>query len=164
MERVPFATYFNMLTNLSLFLSLYLSIYLSLSLISLSLSLPTQFIVKYLSPHLPLPLSPQFYIARLLFLLYSFFRSHSRISRYLFVSSHFRLLEDNCIVLQCLGRALAFELAIGVNGRVWSNSANPLHTIIITNAILNVRWCYFIGLGGGLWGTCSVLFWICNFY
>ena len=48
-----------------------------------------------------------------------------------------RLLEDSCTVLSCLGRSVAFELAIGVNGRVWVNSASPMTTIVITNAILN---------------------------
>jgi exosome complex component RRP40 len=48
-----------------------------------------------------------------------------------------RLLDDNCTVLRCLGRALPFELAIGVNGRVWVHSAGVTQTIVISNAILN---------------------------
>lgn len=47
------------------------------------------------------------------------------------------LLDDSCTVLQCLGRSLAFELAIGVNGRVWVHSKSTRDTIIISNAILN---------------------------
>lgn len=47
------------------------------------------------------------------------------------------LLKDNCYVLQLLGKYVPFELAIGVNGKVWLNSAQPLHTILLTNAILN---------------------------
>ena len=56
---------------------------------------------------------------------------------HLFASLHFRLLDDNCTVLRCLGRALPFELAIGVNGRVWVHSAGVTQTIVIANAILN---------------------------
>ncbi len=48
-----------------------------------------------------------------------------------------RLLDDNCTVLRCLGRALPFELAIGVNGLVWVHSAGVTQTIVISNAILN---------------------------
>jgi exosome complex component RRP40 len=47
------------------------------------------------------------------------------------------LLDDNCVVLQCLGRFLAFELAVGVNGRVWVNSKAARDTIVVSNAILN---------------------------
>eukprot|EP00743_Colponemidia_sp_Colp-15_P004534 GILK01004888.1.p1 GENE.GILK01004888.1~~GILK01004888.1.p1 ORF type:complete len:243 (-),score=21.17 GILK01004888.1:84-812(-) len=47
------------------------------------------------------------------------------------------LLDPDCAVLEALGRAFPFEVAVGVNGRVWVNSANPLHTIVISNAILN---------------------------
>ena len=39
--------------------------------------------------------------------------------------------------MQCLGRSVPFELAIGVNGKVWVNSGAPLHTVLVTNAILN---------------------------
>jgi exosome complex component RRP40 len=47
------------------------------------------------------------------------------------------LLQENCYVLQALGKYVPFELAIGMNGRVWINSAQPLHTILLTNAIMN---------------------------
>jgi len=47
------------------------------------------------------------------------------------------LLDEDCYVLSCVGRHIPFELAIGVNGRVWINAANHLHIILITNAILN---------------------------
>jgi exosome complex component RRP40 len=47
------------------------------------------------------------------------------------------LLDDECWVLQCLGKYIPFELAIGVNGKVWLNSASPVHTVLISNAILN---------------------------
>ncbi len=48
-----------------------------------------------------------------------------------------RLLDENCFVLQCLGKKIPFELAIGMNGRVWVNAHSPIHIILISNAILN---------------------------
>jgi exosome complex component RRP40 len=50
-----------------------------------------------------------------------------------------RLLAEDAEVLQSLGKHLPYELAVGVNGKVWINSGNPLHTILISNAILNSR-------------------------
>ena len=47
------------------------------------------------------------------------------------------LMAEDAYVLQVLGKFVPFELAIGLNGRVWINSAEPLHTILIANAILN---------------------------
>lgn len=47
------------------------------------------------------------------------------------------LLDEECWVLQCLGKYIPFELAIGVNGKVWLNSGSPVHTVLISNAILN---------------------------
>jgi exosome complex component RRP40 len=50
-----------------------------------------------------------------------------------------RLLAEDAEVLQSLGKHLPYELAVGVNGKVWINSGSPLHTILISNAILNSR-------------------------
>jgi len=36
-----------------------------------------------------------------------------------------------------LGKSMAFEIAVGVNGMAWVNSAHPEHTIIVCNAIKN---------------------------
>lgn len=47
------------------------------------------------------------------------------------------LLQEDSYVLHALGKFVPFELAIGVNGRVWLNSAQSLHTVLLTNAILN---------------------------
>lgn len=47
------------------------------------------------------------------------------------------LLDENCVVLQALGRLVPFEIAVGMNGRVWINSASRRHTILISNCILN---------------------------
>ncbi|KNC51003.1 exosome complex component rrp40 [Thecamonas trahens ATCC 50062] len=48
-----------------------------------------------------------------------------------------RLFNPKCAVLAALGARLPFEVALGLNGRVWIDSASPLHTIVIANAILN---------------------------
>lgn len=47
------------------------------------------------------------------------------------------LLDERCVVLRALGRHVPFELAIGCNGRVWVNSGSTMHTVVVTNAILN---------------------------
>lgn len=47
------------------------------------------------------------------------------------------LMAEDAYVLAVIGKFLPFELAIGLNGRVWINSAAPLHTILIANAIIN---------------------------
>ncbi|RHY32844.1 hypothetical protein DYB32_002172 [Aphanomyces invadans] len=47
------------------------------------------------------------------------------------------LIQDDCIVLEALGRAIPFELAVGMNGVVWLNSKSNQDTILIANAILN---------------------------
>jgi len=36
-----------------------------------------------------------------------------------------------------LGKHFPFEVAIGVNGRVYINSMTPVQTVLIANAILN---------------------------
>ena len=41
------------------------------------------------------------------------------------------------MVLQALGKHFPFEVAIGVNGRVYINSMTPVQTVLIANAILN---------------------------
>lgn len=48
-----------------------------------------------------------------------------------------KLLDENCLVLRCLANYVPFEIAVGQNGRVWINSREALHTILITNSILN---------------------------
>ena len=44
-------------------------------------------------------------------------------------------------VLGVLGSKLAFELAIGANGRVWVNSPRAAHTILVANAIRGSEHC-----------------------
>jgi len=49
----------------------------------------------------------------------------------------YKLLEDNCPILTCLGKIIPYEIAVGMNGRIWINSSSNKHTILISNAILN---------------------------
>lgn len=49
------------------------------------------------------------------------------------------LLQDDCAVLAALGRAIPFEIAVGVNGVVWVHSKATKNTTIIANAILNAE-------------------------
>ncbi|KAF8961684.1 exosome non-catalytic core subunit rrp40 [Entomortierella lignicola] len=48
-----------------------------------------------------------------------------------------RLLDPKTLILRLLGKHIPFETAIGMNGKIWINSANPKHTILICNAIKN---------------------------
>lgn len=48
-----------------------------------------------------------------------------------------KLLDDNCVVLNHLGTRIPFEIAVGVNGKVWIHSGTHLHTILASNCILN---------------------------
>ena len=48
-----------------------------------------------------------------------------------------RLLCPRNVVLNALGRHLAYEVAIGANGMVWVDSASAQVSILICNAILN---------------------------
>lgn len=46
-------------------------------------------------------------------------------------------LAPDCIVLNELGKYLPFEIAVGMNGRIWINSTTTLNTTVIANAIMN---------------------------
>jgi exosome complex RNA-binding protein Rrp4 len=46
-----------------------------------------------------------------------------------------RLSSPSCAVLQALGAALPFEIAVGLNGIAWVNSGSARHTITICKAI-----------------------------
>lgn len=52
---------------------------------------------------------------------------------------HRRLLEPNNFVLQSLGEHIPFEIAVGMNGRVWVNTSDIDKIIIVTNAILKAE-------------------------
>jgi len=45
-------------------------------------------------------------------------------------------LSENSPVLNELGKYLAYEVAVGVNGRIWVNSTTPWNTILVANAIV----------------------------
>ena len=45
------------------------------------------------------------------------------------------LLDPQNVVLKSLGEAFPFELAVGMNGRVWVHSDSVQHTIVAANAI-----------------------------
>lgn len=51
--------------------------------------------------------------------------------------SRMLLSSPTCPVLDTLGKKLSFEIAVGLNGRVWVNAASPSTVIVVSNAILN---------------------------
>jgi exosome complex component RRP40 len=53
-----------------------------------------------------------------------------------------RLLRPNAAILRALGQHIPFELAIGVNGRIWLRADSIDHTIIVANAILRSEGIY----------------------
>ncbi|EFA76349.1 Putative nuclease [Heterostelium album PN500] len=55
--------------------------------------------------------------------------------------SHYLLSED-CEILKILGKHIAYEIAVGVNGRVWVNSMDNQQTIIVANTILNSQYMH----------------------
>jgi exosome complex component RRP40 len=46
-------------------------------------------------------------------------------------------MAPECPVLNELGAAIPFEIAVGINGRIWVNSGAVDHSILLTNAIVN---------------------------
>ncbi|CAO3647986.1 unnamed protein product [Cunninghamella echinulata] len=48
-----------------------------------------------------------------------------------------RLLDPSTPILSLIGDHFPYEIAVGMNGRIWINSENVKHTIIIANAIQN---------------------------
>ncbi|XP_021890833.1 putative exosome complex component rrp40 [Carica papaya] len=51
--------------------------------------------------------------------------------------SRMLLSSPSCPVLEALGSKLSFEIAVGLNGRVWVKGVDPRTTIIVANAIMN---------------------------
>ncbi|GMJ13477.1 hypothetical protein like AT4G32175 [Hibiscus trionum] len=47
------------------------------------------------------------------------------------------LSSPTCPVLEALGKKLSFEIAVGLNGRVWVNAASPDTIVVAANAIMN---------------------------
>ena len=50
-----------------------------------------------------------------------------------------QLLSPNCAVLNCLGKYLAYEVCIGMNGVVWIKSGSVKETIAIRIAIIKAE-------------------------
>ncbi|XP_026663793.2 putative exosome complex component rrp40 [Phoenix dactylifera] len=50
--------------------------------------------------------------------------------------SRMLLSSPTCPVIEILGKKLSFEIAIGLNGRVWVNASSPA-TVVVSNAIIN---------------------------
>jgi exosome complex component RRP40 len=46
-----------------------------------------------------------------------------------------QLLARNCAVLKYLGKKVPYEIAVGLNGRVWIKSQTCRHTILVANTI-----------------------------
>ena len=46
------------------------------------------------------------------------------------------MLRPDCKVLKMLGDQFAFEMAVGINGRVWVSANTHARTLLVTNAIL----------------------------
>ncbi|XP_043723717.1 putative exosome complex component rrp40 isoform X1 [Telopea speciosissima] len=51
--------------------------------------------------------------------------------------SRMLLSSPTCPVLEGLGKKLSFEIAVGLNGRVWVNAGSPSTVILVANAIMN---------------------------
>lgn len=51
--------------------------------------------------------------------------------------SRMLLSSPACPVLDELGKQLSFEIAVGLNGRVWVNAESPSTVVVVSNAIVN---------------------------
>ncbi|KAK4568594.1 hypothetical protein RGQ29_004133 [Quercus rubra] len=51
--------------------------------------------------------------------------------------SRMLLSSPTCPVLDALGKKLSFEIAVGLNGRVWVNATSPSTVIVVANGIMN---------------------------
>ncbi|XP_027168171.1 putative exosome complex component rrp40 [Coffea eugenioides] len=50
--------------------------------------------------------------------------------------SRMLLSSPTCPVLEAFGKNLSFEIAVGLNGRVWVNAESPANLILVANAIM----------------------------
>lgn len=53
--------------------------------------------------------------------------------------SRMLLSSPTCPVLETLGKKLAFEIAVGLNGRVWVNATSPSIVILVANTIMQTE-------------------------
>ncbi|KMZ69576.1 Exosome complex exonuclease RRP40 [Zostera marina] len=51
--------------------------------------------------------------------------------------SQMLLSSPTCPVLDALGKKLSFELAVGLNGRVWVDASSPEAVVLVSNSIMN---------------------------
>ncbi|KAH7543826.1 hypothetical protein JRO89_XS15G0026100 [Xanthoceras sorbifolium] len=51
--------------------------------------------------------------------------------------SRMLLSSPTCPLLEELGKQLSFEIAVGLNGRVWVNADSPSTVVVVSNAIMN---------------------------
>ncbi|CAN1151193.1 Putative exosome complex component rrp40 [Linum perenne] len=51
--------------------------------------------------------------------------------------SRMLLSSPTCPILETLGKKLPFEIAVGLNGRVWVNADSPSIVVVVSNAIMN---------------------------
>jgi exosome complex component RRP40 len=58
------------------------------------------------------------------------------------------LLSLDCAVVNELGKHIAYELAVGHNGRVWVAAPSVKHSIVIANAITNAEFLALDQVGG----------------
>lgn len=47
------------------------------------------------------------------------------------------LLDPRCVILESIGKVMAFEIVVGMNGRVWINTESVRKTILLRNAIIH---------------------------
>ena len=52
-------------------------------------------------------------------------------------TSFISLVQPDCAVLECLGRRIPFEVAVGYNGLLWVRAKTEAHMIIVANALTN---------------------------
>ncbi|KAK6942899.1 K Homology domain, type 1, partial [Dillenia turbinata] len=50
--------------------------------------------------------------------------------------SRMLLSSPTCSILEALGKKVSFEIAVGLNGRVWVNAESPSNIILVSNAIM----------------------------
>ncbi len=46
-----------------------------------------------------------------------------------------KLISPECVLLKTLGQSIPYEIAVGMNGRVWIRGRTPKDTICLANAI-----------------------------
>lgn len=50
-----------------------------------------------------------------------------------------RILSPSCILLKTIGNSLPYEVAVGLNGRIWVKGRSTVETIALSNAICSAE-------------------------